>query len=86
MILVMEPIRDQMRTKPRYWKRLYSVLFQVLQGDTPVLILQVSSVTDCMIYPLSRPYQILLQLTLVLPFYFPICRGAVLQFLESGTV
>lgn len=57
MILVMEPIRDQMRMKPRYWKRLYSVLCEVLQGDTPVLILQVDSVTNCMIYLLSRHYQ-----------------------------
>ena len=41
MMLVMEPLGHHMTTRPRYWRRLFSVLCSVCQGDTPSLILQV---------------------------------------------
>ena len=41
MILVMDCIQAQMRVRPRYWKRLFSVLIATCQGDISAIIIQV---------------------------------------------
>ena len=42
MVLVMPPLRGEVDVRPRYWQRLISVLYTVIQGtDTPPAILQV---------------------------------------------
>ena len=41
MMLVMEDLAQHMQSRPRYWRRLLTVLVKTCQGDAPSLILQV---------------------------------------------
>ena len=45
MVLVMCPLRGEMRQRPRYWQRLFAVLCATLQGaHLPAVVLQVAAV------------------------------------------